>query len=175
MRRLLLTLWAIIFTVALSSCAPEPPPQPPALKGTGVTLPAEAKISPAQAKQLAQSSISYDDYKAAFRRFSACLQAKGYTLMDNGESNKVIHYGVPDAAVVSGEDEACMNYEFEWIDLIWQSSRADTSNQAKAYAVCLEKAGIKPKATEQEKLKQLERANIDSDECYRSQYPRGDY
>ena len=149
--------------------------QPPALKGTGVTFPAGAKISPAQAKQLSQSSISYDDYKAAFRRYAACLEAKGYTLMGNGESNKVIHYGVPDTAVVSGADEACMNYEFEWIDLIWQSSRADTSNQAKAYAVCLEKAGIKPKAKEAEKLQQLKRANIDSIECYHSQYPRGDY
>ena len=45
----------------------------------------------------------------------------------------------------------------------------------KAYAVCLEEAGIKPKATEQEKLKQVERARIDPGDCYKSQYPHGEY
>ena len=175
MRRLSVTLLALALTAALSSCATAPePPQPPALAGTGVTFPAGAKISPAQAKQLAQSSISRDDYRAAFRRFSACLEAKGYPLMGNGEVNQIILYGVPDEAEVSGASEQCMTYEFNWIDTIWQFSRADYSSQAKAYAVCLEKAGIKPKAKESEKYDQLVRANIDSDECYNSQYPHGD-
>ena len=175
MRRLSVTLLALALTAVLSSCAAAPePPQPRALAGTGVTFHAGTKISPAQAKQLEQSSISYDDYKTAYRRYAACLAAKGYTLMDNGESNKVLQFGVPDAAVVSGVDDECLNFEFEWIATIWEFGRADYSSQAKAYAVCLEKAGIKPKAKESDKYDQLVRANIDTDECYNSQYPRGD-
>ena len=167
-------LASALLTVGVTSCA-SPPPQPRALAGTGITFPAGARISPAQAKQLAQSTISYDDYKAAFRRYSACLAAKGYTVMGNGESsNKLIRAGIPDAAVKSGADDYCNTYEFNWVDSIWQISRADTSNEARAYAVCLTKAGIKPKATKEEKLAQLERAHIDNDKCYGSQYAHGE-
>ena len=95
--------------------------------------------------------------------------------MGNGESNKLILFGVPDAAVQSGVDGHCYPYEFQWVDTIWQDKRADFSNAAKAYAVCLINAGIRPKATEQEKLRQLERAHIDPGECYKSQYPHGEY
>ena len=168
-------LWAALLAVAVSACAASAPPQPRALAAIGVTFPKGVKISPAQAKQLAQPTISYDDYKAAFRRYSACLAAKGYTLMGNGESNKVILFGVPDTAVQSGADDYCFSYEFDWVDTIWQFSRVDTSNAAKAYAVCLTKAGVKPKSTEKEKLEQLERAHIDPGDCYRSQYPHGEY
>ena len=177
MRRLsqecLIALSAALVAVALTSCA-TPQPQPRALVGHG-TLQPDVKISPAQAKQLAQSRISFDDYEAAFRRFSACLAAKGYTLMGNGvSSNKLINYGVPDTAAQAGADEKCYVYEFQYVDGIWQDSRADTSNEAKAYAVCLRKAGIKPKATKDEKWEQLERAHIDADQCFGSQYPHGE-
>ena len=95
--------------------------------------------------------------------------------MDNGESNKLLLFSVPDAAVQSGVDDHCYPSEFQWVDTIWQDKRANYSNSARAYAACLTKVGIKPKATEQEKLKQLERAHIDPGECYPSQYPHSEY
>jgi hypothetical protein len=91
--------------------------------------------------------------------------------MDNGMQNDIIQFGVPTAA--GALDDECYTHEFQWVDGVWQSSRADTSNQAKAYGVCLTEKGITPKKTEDEKYQQLQDANIDAAECYGKLYPHG--
>lgn len=172
MRKLAVALLTIAVVISVSACSTGRVKT--AAEQQGITIPASAKISTAQQAELAHDPVTYDDYKAAFRRFSSCLAAKGYTIMGNGNSNEVIQYGVPAAAVDSGLMDKCYSYQFQWIDSIWQASRADTSNQAKAYAMCLTAEGTTPKKTESEKYDQLKKANIDPYMCYTKHFPDGD-
>lgn len=124
------------------------------------------QMSSAQRAALADGKVTYDEYKAAFRRYVACDSKAGYKVLTNGETNEVVDFAVPAAAVDSGVDDRCNHREFWNIDSKWQLSREDTSQQAAAYGKCLQAAGITPKATETEKFHQLQQAHIDPTQCY---------
>jgi hypothetical protein len=162
---------AVALLLVLSACSSSAPVPRSAQPLWGVTVPVDAPISSAQRAELADGKISYDEYHEAFRRFAACLAKGGFTIMDNGGQNEIIQYGVPEAA--SELDDKCYVREFQWVDATWQSSRADTSNQAKAYAVCLKEKGITPGKTEDEKYRQLQNARIDPSACAERIYPHG--
>jgi hypothetical protein len=163
---------AVVFLLALSACSAGATPVPRSSQPLwGLTIRSDASYSRAQHAELADGRVTRDEYHEAFRRFAACLGKKGFTLMDNGEQNELIQYGVPAAA--GDLYDKCYDWEFEWVDTVWQLSRADTSHQAKAYAVCLTEKGITPKKTEDEKYLQLEDAHIDPADCYGRIYPHG--
>ena len=127
MRRKNAVVAGLLLALALSGCAATEA-QPRAFEGTGMTMPAGTKMSSAQRKQLAQSSISFDDYMAAYRRYVACLNAAGFTLLEQPMKNQLVQDGVPDAAVQSGVDEKCYMGEFQWVASVWSTSREDTSD-----------------------------------------------
>jgi hypothetical protein len=123
-------------------------------------------MSTAEKSELANGTVTYDEYKAAFRRYQACDAKAGYKLLIGGETNEVINYSVPAAAVDSGVDDRCIHTQFWDVDTKWQLARADTSPQSADYSKCLEAAGITPKSTETEKFHQLQQAHIDPTQCY---------
>ncbi|MET4781720.1 hypothetical protein [Glaciihabitans sp. UYNi722] len=137
----------------------------------GLEIPAGTKMASAQRSALADGKVTSAEYHEGFRRFSACLAKGGYTVMALPDKNEVLQYGVP--AEAGDLYEKCLSREFEWVETVWQLSRADTSNQAKAYAVCLKEKGITPKKTEDAKYAQLEAAHIDPSDCYVRLYPHG--
>ena len=137
----------------------------------GISVPHNAPISSAQRDALADGAVTNDEYQASFRRFSACLSQGGFTVMENDAVNEVIQYGVPAAA--GKLNDTCYTKEFQWVDGVWQASREDTSNQAKAYGVCLIEKGVTPKKTEEARYEQLQEAHIDAAQCYKRIYPQG--
>jgi hypothetical protein len=166
-----MVLLAVAVLLSLSACASATPVPRASQPLWGMAVPANAPLSNAQRSDLADGKITNDEYHESFRRFAACLAKGGFTVMDNGTKNDIIQFGVPAAA--GALDDKCYTQEFQWVDGVWQSSRADTSNQAKAYGECLTEKGITPKKTEDEKYQQLQEANIDASECYGRLYPHG--
>lgn len=136
----------------------------PASVGTRSTTD-EPVVSQEVRDALADGVVTYDEYMAGFLRFSACVEASGYSLVVGEESNQVIDYSVPAEAVSSGVEAECYDTEFGPIDSSWQISREDGSETAELFRRCLRERGVEPADTLAEMDQQLTDAGISVADC----------
>ncbi len=148
-----------MLVLALSGCASAVPTEP------GDASAITGAMSEAQRSALADHVVSYDEYQDAYRRYSACVEAAGYAVERLGETNRVIDYRIPEAAVQDGSASVCYDRHFRLVDSTWQLSREDSSEQAAQYRDCLTAAGITPAGTLHEMYDQLVGAGIDPLQC----------
>lgn len=133
----------------LAGCANAPTP---------AVQPSAPSVSPS-------APVTYDEYQAAFSRYSSCLESAGFSLLIHGEENQTIDYSVPGAAVEAGDDKRCYDAEFSAIDQAWQIQQLDTSESAAHLRDCLAEQGIVPAETYTEMLDQLTEAGLNPSVC----------
>lgn len=127
-----------------------------------------APMSADQAAAIADGTVSREAYDDGFRRYQACLADAGYSLVDVREEYQQIHFGVPAAAVESGADERCYDFEYRKIDEIWQLSIQDQSKTAIMFGQCLDDAGLDSSGTRADKLNRMREHGITIEQCLES-------
>ncbi|KRC62316.1 hypothetical protein ASE14_00210 [Agromyces sp. Root81] len=125
----------------------------------------EVTISAEQKAALDDGEVTQDEYEAGYRRFVDCLSAAGFEILDNGIENDIHQFGIPEAAVASGDDARCYGAEYEQVDIKWQIAHEDTSKTAKIIADCLTAAGVTPKSSMAELQTQLEENGLTFEQC----------
>lgn len=123
--------------------------------------------SEAQAAEIADRTVTANEYQAAFQRYRECLSAAGFELSDVELENGVYDFGVPDAAVQDGADEDCYEGEYYFVDMLWQTSDAilNASESTQRLRTCLQEHGVEPGDTRAEIDVQLREEAIDISEC----------
>ncbi len=113
----------LVLAMLLGGCSSAAPSEQSAsgagdpLKGADLSA-----VSAAQAEEISDRVATADEYQAAFQRYRKCLNAAGYELMDLELKNHVYEFGVPSEAVEDGADTKCYRAEFQYIDVLWQTS-----------------------------------------------------
>lgn len=158
-------LLVLATVVVLTGCTSQTPGSAAPPDGSGSSSQA---VSRAQSAALSDGTVTEDEYESGYRRYVGCLKSAGFEILDNGEINKVHQFGVPAAAVSSGDDERCYVKEFKSIDIQWQISREDTSDTAKLIEACLTARGINPGTTMAQLDRQMKRNNISLDDCLKT-------
>jgi len=79
-------------------------------------------VSVAQTEEIGDRVATADEYRTAFQRYRACLNAAGYDLQDVQMNGDVYEFGVPARAVEDGADATCYRAEFQYTDVLWQTS-----------------------------------------------------
>ncbi|RLP75968.1 hypothetical protein D9V32_07350 [Mycetocola tolaasinivorans] len=159
-RRTLVSI-AILSVLLLSGCGVTPIASPPQ-EGEGTAPVARSKF---QLDAMAAETVSVDDYRQSFARYSECLRVAGYSLDDRGETGQIIDYGVPEGAVDSGQDRECYEREFELVDRSWQLANRDSSAVIQLLIGCLVANQVEPQTTEDELYQQVIAAGIDPATC----------
>jgi hypothetical protein len=124
-----------------------------------------AEMSDDQRASVEDRTVTRDEYDAGFRRFSSCLEEKGFALLNVREAFQVLTYGVPEDAVQSGAEEECYSREFAAVDTLWQVSVEDVGEYSMIWSECLKEAGLDSTGTKADKESRLESAGISIDEC----------
>lgn len=155
---------AVLF-LSLASCSSSVPLQEGANDGlTGVDV---SNASDAQAAEIGDRVVSVDEYKAAFHRYRDCLSLAGFELANVEYVDFVFEFGVPNAAVEDGADDACYVSEFYYTDLLWQSTDdvQNNSDTAQLLRDCLQQHDVEPEETLKGMDGQMRESGIDIADC----------
>src|SRR5690349_14068068 len=107
----------------LGGCSSAAPParfaggKPDPLRGADLS-----GVSAAQAGEIGDRAATADEYEAAFQRYRKCLDAAGHALRDVEFRNRVYEFSVPNEAVEDGTDQTCYRAEFQYTDVLWQTT-----------------------------------------------------
>ncbi|RJK97750.1 hypothetical protein [Vallicoccus soli] len=144
--------------------AAAPPARPDVDPLRGVDL---SGASAAQRAEVADRTVTRDEFRAAFLRYRACMGAAGYDLGPVELTGDRFDYSVPDAAVRDGTDEECYRREHYLVDLVWQTSGAvlDASGTTELLRACLRERGIEPAASRGEVDAQLRAQGLELPDC----------
>lgn len=126
----------------------------------------DSAISSEQRQALADGKVTWDEYKAGFDAYEACLRKAGYELQSpHVDEYRRMDFGVPAAAVDSGDDEKCYRYHYSGVDDAWQIAHLDESETAQNVKSCLRSAGITPKNRYADNVALLEEHGLDASQC----------
>ncbi|MFF1877511.1 hypothetical protein [Leifsonia sp. NPDC058230] len=125
----------------------------------------EPSTSAQQKDALQDGGVSWDEYQAAFNAYRACLMREGYELVDPQVKGDLMDFGVPGAAVDSGADDRCYDFNWAHVDQVWQIAHEDTSESAQIIANCLREHRIEPSSMYGDNLELLEKNGIDIADC----------
>jgi|GEM_PF-2841524 len=73
-----------------------------------------------QKSDLADGTVTRDEYVGAFNRFAGCLAGAGFFTTAPDFDAAVLEYSIPAEAVTSGADELCYVSQFGEVDAAWQ-------------------------------------------------------
>ena len=121
--------------------------------------------SAAQQAEMADGVVTYEEYHAAFDRFSQCMSDAGYPLMGAGPLGDLMNYATSNEAYLAGVDQQCYIAEFMTVDSTWQVAHEDTSETAQFLRDCLAEHGIEPPQTMEEIHAALDDAGISFEDC----------
>ena len=124
-------------------------------------------VSPAQAAEVEDGTITAQEYSAAFERYRDCMSAAGFELQDPLLIDGVQSSPIPPAAVETGVEEECQEQEYRYTDTLWQLAPAvvDQSSTTQLFRDCLLARGVEPQDTRAEVDEQLRQEGIDFVEC----------
>lgn len=69
---------------------------------------------------LADGTVTEDEFQAAFERYRSCLRQEGYELENIHQNGPFVGYSTPAAAVESGADDGCFFSEYFAPLTIWE-------------------------------------------------------
>jgi hypothetical protein len=123
--------------------------------------------SEAQAAEIADREATFDEYQAAFQRYSECLSAAGYPLENVELKNQVYDFRLSNAAVESGVDAECYDGEYRFVDMLWQGRDEvwEQSETVQIMRLCLQEHGIEPAESWRENEQQMRDAGIEPPDC----------
>ncbi len=133
----------------------------------------EEDPSTEQVAAMADETVTYDEYKAAWTRFVSCVSKAGFTIVTKGETDQIVDAEIPDEAVKDGADSRCYTRELAQVDEWWQLYR-QAVKEAPQVAACLQARGVTPEelpagATINQQFDawraQLDAAGSELDEC----------
>lgn len=165
----ILAAFAMLFGVpaVVTACA-NPQPARPIAPARSITPSAQPKaISPIQSSELSNGTVTFDEYQAAFRRFTACAQQAGFNVSVGSLQYNVYNYRLTEAAANSKQVEHCYDFEFGQVDTAWQVANENTSSTSVHLSECLKKQGIPVPSTVKKMVELLEQASIDPTTCKR--------
>ncbi|ROS52689.1 hypothetical protein [Frigoribacterium sp. PhB24] len=157
MRQGLLAIAVAVAAVTLSGCS--------GAAETPSDSPGEAAVSQQQVDALRDGDVTWDEYQTGFAAYQACLSKEGYELVDPHIADDLMDFAVPGAAVESGADDTCYQYNWSKIDDVWQVAHQDTSASARLVAACLEANGITPRQKYTDNVELLNENGIDVSGC----------
>jgi hypothetical protein len=154
----------MLLTGCGASASSEQTAQEPDGRLTGLDV---SGASDEQASEISDGVATADEYREAFQRYRTCLSAAGFDLVGVRFTQSLYEFGVPDAAVEGGADDECYASEFQFTDMLWQTSDAvqNKSDTAHLLRTCLRERGIEPRGTLNEMDSQLREAGIEAPEC----------
>lgn len=157
MSQRLLAVAVVVVAATLSGCS--------GAAETPSDLPSEAAVSQQQVDALRDGDVTWDEYQTGFAGYQACLSKEGYELVDPHITDDLMEFAVPGAAVSSGADDTCYQYNWSKIDDVWQVAHQDTSASARLVAACLEANGITHRQKYTDNVDLLGENGIDVSEC----------
>lgn len=149
MRALLFPALVVVGVLALAGCTGE----------NEVPAPSEsAGTSAQQTKALSDDTVTFDEYRAGYDAFAACMDEAGYPLVERPMINDtIIDYAITEGGQESGSYDTCYDKYFAQLDMRWQSDHEDKSVMADYVRSCLVAKGVTPEegADSQETMKLL--------------------
>ncbi|GAA3707143.1 hypothetical protein GCM10022377_21080 [Zhihengliuella alba] len=124
--------------------------------------------SDAQAAEIDDRAATAEEYEAAFQRYRTCLSEAGVELSVADSDGPLRVYSVPGTAVDSGVDGDCYRAEFQYTDMLWQSTDTvqDSAQATSLLRECLQDHGIEPADTRDELDAQLRGADLEIMDCF---------
>jgi len=101
---------------------------------------AESDVSPQQAAAVEDGEVTPDEYAAGFRRYVACMDEAGYTVVGGEVVAGAMSYSFPDAGTEA--DGRCYATEFGAMDAIYQEVHFAESGTYRELADCLARHGV---------------------------------
>ncbi|KRC91041.1 hypothetical protein ASE25_22055 [Terrabacter sp. Root85] len=125
--------------------------------------------SEAQAAEIRDNKVDASEYRAAFQRFRECLSAAGYELGQVELKHAMYEFAMPDAAVQSGAEKKCYHAEFNFVDILWQTSDGvqNGSQETQHLRDCLRKRGVEPGDTRAKVDMQMREEGVTLRDCFR--------
>ncbi len=123
--------------------------------------------SAVQRAEVADRTVTLDEFRAAFLRYHACMGAAGYDLGPVELTGDSFDVSVPDEAVQDGTDGRCYDREFRYSDMVWQTSDevSDASDTTQMLRECLRERGIEPRDSRGQIDVQLREEGIELPDC----------
>jgi len=146
---------------AATTTVADSPGVPPWEEEAGPVMGPAVPWSEEQRTAMADGTVTSEEYHEAFRRYAACLTAKGVEVTAEDRGDRI------DAAV-SGGDAYCYEREFRGVDMLWQLTHEDPA-VTERYRSCLIQLGLDVPDTQDEMLQVLDGLNIEPYSC--SEYP----
>lgn len=115
---------ALVLAMLLGGCSSAASPERFVSAGDPLRGADLSGVSAAQAGEIEDRTATEEEYRAAFQRYRACLNAAGYDLTEVELTDRVYQFGVPTGAVDGGADTQCYRTEFQFVDVLWQTSGA---------------------------------------------------
>ena len=84
-------------------------------------------IGAQQKADLADGTVTRDEYVGAFNRFAGCLAGEGFFTTAADFDATVLDYSIPAEAVSAGADELCYITQFGEVDAAWQIQNEDST------------------------------------------------
>jgi hypothetical protein len=94
---------------------------------TWIREPPMPSTSLRQQAEMADDTVTRDEYLAAFNRYVGCVGEAGYWIDGGNPSAVILSFSIPTAAIDSGADERCYVSEFQQVDTKWQLQNQDAS------------------------------------------------
>ena len=148
-------------TSQTASADPDSPDIPPWEEEAGPVMGNAVPWSDAQRTAIADGTVTSEEYHEGFRRYAACLTAKGVGITAEDRGDRIDY-------AVSGSDAGCYEREFRGVDMLWQVTHPDPADTER-YRSCLLQLGLDVPDTQAEMLQILIGMNIEPDSC--SQLP----
>jgi hypothetical protein len=118
-----------------------------------------------QTAQLAHTPITHADEAAAYERYLVCMAALGYNPGAIPTTTLTPQYTVGGGAVESGADNRCYVTQYGSVDSAWQLEVEQTDIAKASLDACAKSNGLKPAATAQAIIDELNTQNLNWQAC----------
>jgi hypothetical protein len=129
---------AVVAAILLAACSSD-----------SVASPTTAGTTDQQAAALADGVVTFEEYEAAYGRFSDCLTAAGFPLIESrlDPVTEQYQYVIAGPAVEGGTEDRCMKDFYDRVEIAWVQNpdrQQDPNNQSAADVMraCLLKVGV---------------------------------
>lgn len=102
----------------------------------------EAELSGAQLAELADGTVTEEEYQASFERYRSCLREAGYELENIHTNGPFVGYSTPAAAVETGVDDECYFREYFATWDVWTGIHTEENERQNRIHRCAGENGL---------------------------------
>lgn len=131
----------------------------------------EGVLSDGTLADLADRTVTEEEYQASFERHRSCMREAGYELENILMNGPFVYYETPGPAVDSGADDECYLAEFFATSLMWTDIHHEENERQNRLHLCTHEHGVDvstesgraPSMAEREQM--LIEAGVDLEDC----------